>query len=717
MVQHYNTLILNPTLWMLLALLTPLSAWAQEQEDSVRGGDLREVRVGAMRTGLHDGSIQSREVIGKGDLIRAACCNLGESFTNSASVDVSYADPTTGVRQVKLLGLSGTYVQMMTENIPTFRGLSQPYALTFVPGPWMSSIQVSKGASSVKNGYESMTGQINIEYLKPQSTDALHVNAYLNNKLAYEWNVDGNKHLGKSGRWSGGFLLHGDRNIIQRDMNGDGFRDEPTGHQWNAMLRLAYVSPRYIMQMRGSAILDSKTGGQKEKRYWQDASEGPMGWHHEAGKYVIDTDNHRLDLHLKNAYIFNPEKDGNVALILSGERQRLDMAGTMSPDYEVLQNNMYASLLFEEQFTPSHGLSAGLSLQRDNFADEHVFTGGSYSAMEQVQDMTPRETVAGVYAQYTYTLDDKLTLMAGLRADRSSLYGAFVTPRAHLRWHPTEWFTVRASAGKGYRTPHLYPEMHHLMANNRKWVQLGDKLPQEESWNTGTSMQFAVPLFGRNLELNVDYYYTRFMQQLVVDRDADAHKILFYGLPEGGKSFSHCLQLDATYPVFQGFELTAAWRLNHVRTTYLDGRLRELPLTNRWKGLVTATYKTPLELWQLDVTCQVNGPGRMPEPYVIHNSQLTIDNWLVGGNSPVGESSLSWDKEYKAFPQLSAQVTRFFRWGSLYAGGENLTNYHLKHPIIEAGNPQSPDFDSNMIWGPVHGAMGYVGVRFNLEKY
>lgn len=693
-------MILRQTVWLVLLLIPALRVSGQEQEDSVRGGDLREVSVGAMKGSRYDGSIQSREVIGKGDLIRAACCNLGESFTNSASVDVSYADPTTGVRQVKLLGLSGTYVQMMTENIPTFRGLSQPYALTFVPGPWLSSIQVSKGASSVKNGYESMTGQINIEYLKPQSTDALHVNAYLNNKLAYEWNVDGNKHLGKSGRWSGGFLLHGDRNIIQRDMNGDGFRDEPTGHQWNAMLRLAYVSPRYIMQMRGSAILDSKTGGQKEKRYWQDASEGPMGWQHEAGKYVIDTDNHRLDLHLKNAYIFNPEKDGNVALILSGERQRLDMTGTMSPDYEVLQNNMYASLLFEEQFTPSHGLSAGLSLQRDNFTGEHVFTGGSYSAMEQVQDMTPRETVAGAYAQYTYTLDDKLTLMAGLRADRSSLYGAFVTPRAHLRWHPAEWFTIRASVGKGYRTPHLYPEMHHLMASNRQWWVQSGNLPQEESWNTGTSMRFDIPLFGRTLELNADYYYTRFQQQLVVDRDADAHSILFYALPEGGKSFSHCLQLDATYPFFEGFELTAAWRLNHVRTTYLDGRLRELPLTNRWKGLVTATYKTPLELWQFDVTCQVNGPGRMPDPCRIKHLCKS-----------------AWEPEYKAFPQLSAQVTRFFRWGSIYAGGENLTNFHLMHPIISADNPMSPDFDSNMIWGPVHGAMGYVGVRFNLEKY
>ena len=697
MVQHYNTLILNPTLWMLLALLAPLSAWAQEQEDSVRGGDLKEVRVGAMRTGLHDGSIQSREVIGKGDLIRAACCNLGESFTNSASVDVSYADPTTGVRQVKLLGLSGTYVQMMTENIPTYRNLALPYALGFVPGTWMQSIQVSKGASSVKNGYESMTGQINIEFLKPQSTTSMHANAYLDSRLRYELNLDGNGHLGgEDSRWSGGVLLHFDQSTMEHDMNGDHFMDDPKGKQLNGMARLSYISPQYVMQLRGSLLYDAKEGGQLKNTSLPEAFPGP------SALYTTMSDNLRWDVHLKNAYIFNPEKDGNIALITSLCQQHSDNRFGYSI-YEVVETDAYASLMFEEQFTPHHQLSTGLSLQHDGFSRETEFFS------------TPDETTFGGYAQYTYSLDDRLTLMAGLRADRSSQYGAFVTPRAHLRWKPAEWLTLRASAGKGYRTPHIMPEYHYLLANGRAWDPTNlDAIPQEESWNMGTSMLFAIPIAGRTLEMNVDYYYTDFQQQLVVDRDT-RDRIKFYALD--GKSFSHCLQVDATYPFFPGFELTAAWRMNHVRMTYEDGRLRETPLTSRWKGLLTASYKTPLELWQLDVTCQVNGPGRMPDPCLIHNSQFIIHNWQVGGSSQVGDSSLSWDKEYKAFPQLSAQVTRFFRWGSLYVGGENLTNFHVKNPIINADRPFSSGFDSNMIWGPVHGAMGYVGVRFNLERY
>lgn len=704
--------------WAMLLIVCVLPARAQEVDTLAT--EMRDVQVSVMRSRRGMG-IETKELVGKGDLIRAACCNLGESFTNSASVDVSYADPTTGVRQVKLLGLRGTYVQMMTENIPSYRGLSMPYALGFVPGTWMQSIQVSKGASSVKNGYESMTGQINIEYLKPQAEKSFHANAYLDSRLRYELNMDGNRHFGgEDSRWSGGYLLHFDHSTMKHDMNHDGFCDDPSGKQVNGMARLAYVSPQYVMQFRGSMLYEDRQGGQK----------GGM-----ADSYTTRAENTRWDVHLKNAYIYNPEKDGNVALILSASQHRLNDAVGLHT-YDVTETDFYASLMLEEQFTPMHALSAGLSMQHDGFGGEKMHFASANALVSSSMDyvnLTPDENVFGAYAQYTFTLDDKLALMAGIRVDRSNLHGTFVTPRAHLRWHPSSWFTMRASAGKGYRTSHVLPEMHYLLASSRRWEGLETMPPQEESWNAGTSWQFSIPLGDKTLELNTDYYYTHFVQQLVVDRDAPG-KIRLYALD--GRSFSHCLQIEATYPFFEGFSLTAAWRKNHVRTTYQDGRLRETPLTSRWKGLVTATYKTPLELWQVDVTCQLNGPGRMPDPYVIHNSQFTIHNTQLpttqntqsiirNSQSTIHDSQLStiqnaasevlsWDKEYKAFPQLSAQVTRFFRWGSVYLGGENLTNFHVMNPIVAVDEPFGKDFDATMIWGPVHGAMAYVGVRVEL---
>lgn len=124
--------------------------------------ELQEVVVSERRAGTIASrtSVLQTQKITYDELCRAACCNLAESFETNPSVDVSYADAATGARQIKLLGLSGTYVQMLTENYPNFRGAASLYGLDYVPGTWMESIQVSKGTSSVKNGYEALAGQI-----------------------------------------------------------------------------------------------------------------------------------------------------------------------------------------------------------------------------------------------------------------------------------------------------------------------------------------------------------------------------------------------------------------------------------------------------------------------------------------------------------------------------------------------------------------------------
>lgn len=341
--------------------------------------------------------------------------------------------------------------------------------------------------------------------------------------------------------------------------------------------------------------------------------------------------------------------------------------------------------MFEEEFTEHHSLSTGLSMQHD-MADCTT----PFMTWDE-----PSETVPGLYAQYTYTHGDKLTLMGGIRADHSNMWGGFVTPRAHLRYQPAGWFTMRASAGKGYRTARVMMENNYLLASSRK-ITVDSNLPQEEAWNCGTSMQFTFPLGERTSSLNIDYYYTDFARQVLMNRDRDAHRIIFEAL--NGRSFSHCLQTELNLPLPGGFDVLAAWRLNYVRAT-IDGHLRELPLTSRYKGLLSVNWKSPLELWQVDATCQLNGPGRLPDPYTM------------------ADGSPSWEREYKAFPQLSAQVTRFFRHWSIYLGAENITNFKQQHPIVDAANPWGDNFDATMVWGPVEGAKVYAGVRFNLTKY
>lgn len=619
-------------------------------------------------------SVLQTQKITYDELCRAACCNLAESFETNPSVDVSYADAATGARQIKLLGLAGTYVQMLTENYPNFRGAASLYGLDYVPGAWMESIQVSKGTSSVKNGYEALAGQINVEFKKPPTADIFSVNLFGSDAGRYEGNADASWHI--NDKVSTGLLVHYSNDKKQHDGNDDGFLDTPLREQVNLMNRWYHKLDNYVAQYGVRYLHESRTGGQATK-------------HHDfADPYKVHLNTNRAELYTKQAYIIDKEKVESVALILSGSYHEQKSMYDRTP-YNVYQNNVYASLLYEKEFSPAHSLSTGLSMNYDGF-DENLLQNG----VRNVFDRT--EVVPGAYVQYTYNLNDKLIVLGGIRADYSSLYDFFVTPRVHIKYNPFDWFHVRASAGKGFRTANILAENNFLLSSSSK-MNIADNLDQEEAWNTGVNLAFYIPLFGKELTLNGEWYYTDFQKQVVVDMDSDPHAVSFYNLD--GKSYSNSFQVEATYPFFRGFTLTAAYRYTDAKTDYRNAagvtqRLKK-PLVSDYKGLLTASYQTPLKKWQFDLTGQFNGGGRMPTP---------------DATNPL------WEPNFNAYTVVNAQITKYFRRWSVYLGAENLFDYKQSHPIIDAGNPRGENFDGSMVWGPVHGRKIYAGLRFNISR-
>jgi outer membrane receptor protein involved in Fe transport len=639
---------------------------------------LDEVVVNERRIGVISSrtDILQTQKITYDELCRAACCNLAESFETNPSVDVSYADAATGARQIKLLGLSGTYVQMLTENYPNFRGAASLYGLDYVPGPWMESIQVSKGTSSVKNGYEALTGQINVEYKKPATADIFSANLFASDAGRYEVNSDASRHINE--HLSTGLLVHYSSDATQHDDNGDGFLDLPLKEQVNLMNRWQHHTGRYVAQYGVRYLHENRTGGQHSM-------------HHDLmDPYRIKLRTNRLEGYTKQALILDPDKVESVALILSGSRHDQRAAYDRTP-YNVYQDNLYASLMYEKSFTPMHSLSAGLSLNYDGF-DENLTQNGE----KQVYDRN--EVTPGAYVQYTYNLNDRFIMLAGIRADHSSIYDFFVTPRVHLKYNPFDWFHIRASAGKGFRTANVLAENNFLLSSSRK-IRITDDPDQEEAWNTGLNFSFYIPLGGKDLTIHTEWYYTRFNKQIVVDMDLNPHEVSFYNLD--GKSYANSFQVEATYqfPFLRGFTLTGAYRNTDAKTDYRDakGGLRRLkkPLVSDYKGLLTGSYQTPLKKWQFDLTGQFNGGGRMPLPDT---------------ENPM------WDTGFGPYQVWNAQITKFFRRWSVYVGAENLFDFTQDHPIIDATNPRGDNFDGSMVWGPVHGRKIYAGLRLNISR-
>lgn len=643
------------------------------------GHDLHEVTITRRKPGMMrmKGALNG-SVLGKDELFKAACCNLGESFTTNPSVDVSYSDATTGAKQIKLLGLSGTYVQMLTENLPNFRGAASPYSLDYVPGPWMKNISVSKGAASVRNGYESVTGQINVEYLKPDDPEGVTVNVYGNTMSRLDANIDGNIHLNK--RLSTVVLGHFQNDWSHHDGNDDGFLDEPKVRQYNVQNRWAYIGDTYFFHGGLGLLNERRQGGQSthSHRQAEDASH----------LFTTNVSTDRYEAYMKHALVLDHHTGANLAWLTNFSMQQQD-ARYGHKTYYVNEKDLYTQLVFETNLGHDHNLSVGANWQHDYFGQLYNLR---HDDASRTRDNKKENTVGG-YAQYTYNLHEHLVAMAGLRLDHSSVYGTFLTPRFHVKWQANDLLSLRASAGKGYRSPHALAENHYLLASGRRLVI--DQLSQEEAWNYGLSAALNLPLGRRLLKINADYYYTDFQHQMLIDYDSDPSVIRLADLD--GKSYSHTWQVDASMDVVKGLNVLVAYRWNLVRETF-NGHTMEKPLQSKYKGLITASYKTPLGLWQIDATLQLNGGGRMPTPY-------TLD-----------DGSQSWSPRFKAYERLNLQLTRWFRHFSVYVGGENLTNHKQKHPIINAAEPWSDRFDPTLIYGPMTGAMGYVGVRVNIGR-
>ncbi len=640
---------------------------------------LNEVEIAARQKATYINPITPMAVqnITSENLKRAACCTLAGSFENNASVDVNYSDAVTGAKQIQLLGLSGIYTQMMTEIIPNFRGLASTFGLNYVPGTWMNGIQVSKGTSSVRNGYESITGQINVDYKEPvkDKSEKVFFNLYANSMLMTDFNFNGRVKVGKND----GIMLFGhvSHNHMKMDGNGDSFMDDPMTTQYNVFLR--YNHPhigRFGCKLGIKALKENRLGGQMDfdPKHRLDAG---------YNLYGIGINTERYEAFAKCGYHFD-RKDTSIGLQQQVTYHKMDSYYGLT-DYNANQLSYYANLLFDSYIVNDHHTySVGASYTYDKY-NEHL----NDSTFKRI------EHVPGVFAEYVFNDDHHWSVIAGFRADYNSYYRKMLyTPRLHVRFKTHDDFALRVSAGKGYRSPNILAENSTMLASAREIIFV-DTPKMEDAWNYGINLTKSFSFGWRELILQADFYRTDFVNQIVLDRDADAHQIRIYNL--NGKSYSNSAQIEANCEIFKDFDLTLAFRYNDVKMTINDS-LREKPFVNRYKGLITMSYAPGT--WQFDFTTQFNGDSRVPD--------LSGNATAVANHQNIGRSPF--------YVIMNAQITKKLgkHW-ELYVGGENLTNYTQKYPIISADNPTSEDFDASMVWGPLSGIRAYLGVRFQVK--
>ncbi|REE05546.1 TonB-dependent receptor plug domain-containing protein [Marinoscillum furvescens] len=633
--------------------------------------ELEAVTVESSATFIDELQPIHSEVITEKELLKAACCNLSESFETNASVDVSFTDAVTGTKMIRMLGLDGKYTLINRENMPLVRGLTSRAGLNLVPGTWIQSIDVGKGAGSVVNGFESMTGQINLEYKKPETAEKLYLNAYANSFGRTELNANATVQL--NDKWSTGILAHTDYFAADRDKNNDGFMDLPKARQINVLNRYKYMGDRVRSQIGLHVLKDQKAGGQLGFDFGDDTSTSDL--------YGYSSETTRAELFGKFGLLFPeaPYKGWGLLYSLSYQKQT---SGFGRRSYIGEEKTLYTNLIHQNILGNSfHQYKLGGSLLVDLYDEQ--FADSLFAR---------NEIVPGGFFEYTYLPNDQFTLVLGSRLDFHNLYGIYHSPRIHTKYAFGKGTTLRAAAGKGYRTSNIIPENNQTLVSSRRLV-VEESLQPEESWNLGGSLVQEVTIGSKRLNLTADYFYTIFENQVITDMDQNPQEVRFYNLD--GKSYASSLQLEADYKVTPRLSTKAAYKLYDVKATIND-QLQPLPFVAKNRFFWNWSYSSKYDIWQADLTLQWYGKKRLPDtsekPEAFQQQDYAPD-----------------------FTNINAQVSRAFRWGNVYIGSENLLDFRQDNPIIDPENPFGENFDGSLVWGPVAGRVIYFGVRYKID--
>lgn len=648
--------------------------------------ELEEVKIKVQQKGLKKslkGASNTTLVTSK-ELLKAACCNLAESFETNPSIDVNFSDALTGTKQIKMLGLTSPYIMITEENIPSVRGASQAYGMSFTPGTWVESIQITKGAGSVVNGYESISGQINTELLKPIDDIPFFLNAYGDNSSRFELNTHFNKKV--NDKWATSLLVHGSGRFGHHDNNNDGFLDNPQGKQLNVTNRWQYANQEtgWVSFLNARFMRDEKLSGEIHF----DSDRDKLTTNHWGSE--IETE--RLDFSSKIGYVFKDMPYQSIgfqnAFSLHNQQSYYGLN-----QYDIKQQSFYSNLIFNSIIDNTRNkFSAGINFALDN-----------YSEFVNTVDVSRIDNSIGAFFEYTFDDSDKFSYILGGRIDNHNRLGTFFTPRFHMKYNVFENSVLRLSAGRGKRAANIFAENQTLFASSRQFSVLDTNgkiygLNPEIAWNYGVSFTQKFKFFSKSADITLDFYRTDFQNQAVVDVMNSPQQVLFYNLK--GKSFANSLQFDFNIELKKHLNLRTAYKYYDIATDYISGTFQR-PLQAKHRLFANIEYETHIldkgQQWKFDFT--TNWLGKQQLPYTASNPE----------EDRFPEFSPS-------FAVMNFQVTRTFSSiFEMYLGGENIGNYRQDRAILDSDNPFGTNFDASIVYAPIFGNMYYAGLRFKIK--
>lgn len=629
---------------------------------------------------LSNKSVEKVEIIGQGELKKSACCDLAGCFETQSSIQPHTTNVITNAKELRILGLSGVYNQILIDGFPIIQGLAYTYGISGIPGTLVENIFVAKGANSVMQGYESISGQVNVVTKEPDRTDKVLVNLYMNSFM--EKHLNANVAF-KKGKWSNITALHTVQPANKTDRDKDDFLDLPLLTRYVVYNKWKYGKEKdwgLSAKMGMRYLHEQRTGGQTNFDPGKD-----KGSSNAYGQTVLMT---QPEAYARIGYRFNDAH--NIAIYGSAFTQQQN-AYFGTTKYDGLQINAYTNAQYELNYMEKHYFKTGVSFRHMHLTENISFSdtnlrrsyAGNYDRVEDIP---------GAFVENSMSLfKDKVNWIVGVRTDVHNTFGNRITPRTMMKWEPAKNTVIRGSIGKGWRTVNLFSENIGLLASSRDII-ITERLEPEEAINYGGSVTQKFEGLNLSGHFSLDVYRTEFQNQIFPDYDYDPTKAIVRNF--NGTSISNGLQAELYLKLWRRFDFKTGYNYLDVYQV-INSKKAVLPFNPTHKFLVTLSFKPLNNKFHWDVNIHSFGKQRLPDTQ----------------KNPTDFQRPDFSKPYQVY---NTQFTYNFRKLEVYAGCENILNFRQNQPLVSWQDPFGKYFDSSSVWGPTRGREIYGGVRFKI---
>jgi len=644
---------------------------------------LEQITISAQKEGItiSDSNPIKTEQITQTELSKSACCDMAVCFETQSTVQPQVTNVITQSKELRILGLSGVYNQILVNGLPMIQGLSYTYGISNIPGTLVDNIFVSKGANSVLQGYESISGQIAVETKDPDKGEVLLANIYINSFQEKHFNT--NFSLRKN-KWSNLIAFHSVQPAAKIDRDQDLFLDLPLLTRYGVMNKLKYGNENekgFFTTLSLRYSFEERIGGQVQFN--------PIEHTGSSIQYGQVVQYHQPELMSKSGYRFSSKHA--LVWMLSGYIQNQDSwFGTVQ--YQAKQRNAYGNL--QHEFTyGKHNLKSGLSF-RHLLLTEDIRMNEMTPSRNYAGQYIRHENIPGVFSENTLNIwEDKITWITGIRADHHNVFGTQFTPRTLLKFTLYPKTILRLNAGTGWRTANIFSENIGLLISSRNII-FAEQLEPEKAVNSGINLTQKFEIQEQNYTgyISLDYYHTQFQNQIFPDYDANSTEAIIRNYR--GISRSQGFQAEVKINFYQRLEVKTGYTWLYVYRENSSGRY-ELPFNTRNRWVNTVSYKPLSERFHLDLVFHHYGKQKLP------NTQ----------NNPVEYQRPNYSIPYTT---VNIQLTlNAGRW-EFYTGIENIADFRQRQPILSWQNPFGPWFDTSSVWGPTRGREAYAGIRYKI---